>query len=543
MFYWICDCSAMKEILNYDGQIHVVRRWAQELLGYHFAVIHRPARMCADVDALSRRYEGLVRQYMLYAAKLSAADRARRPAAYDPSTFPAQATKCPTPAIATKPSTSAATPCPSLFVSAQQDARPTYTDPMLAFVDRVAFTSCPAPLVTTVPPIISTASSRPSFAAPVRSFTTSVARADSGLSAQPLANVCSTWLSVDPGIPSIATMLPHLNPLSCVLPVVMVPTAAALSLATSMLPTQATTVVSSTATLCAQLRSRLHTSTNLCRSMHQHASLPTPLPDHAATPSPNDFILPTIHGVDFTLPASSFAHSSATALPWLLRTLAAIQLLTRTNPLRAFVIIIPCSGSTDDTSALTAAVHSHCSPTDWLPCCSVVNTASAGDLVSSIRWLAVAHRSAAPSLPSPFEFPTLPSDPLRSGYGPLVLATRNNCDKALLALRADALRVPPAGEQLNPLPSNHQPPASCRPPSCSPAHPPASCRPPSCSPAHPPNCPPALPSATSVLPPVLPLACPTVPPRCATALPPIGSPTARLSTPPRQATLSAPSAG
>ena len=24
MFYWICDCSAMKEILNYDGQIHVV---------------------------------------------------------------------------------------------------------------------------------------------------------------------------------------------------------------------------------------------------------------------------------------------------------------------------------------------------------------------------------------------------------------------------------------------------------------------------------------------------------------------------------------
>jgi hypothetical protein len=99
-------------------------------------------------------------------------------------------------------------------------------------------------------------------------------------------------------------------------------------------------------------------------------------------------------------------------------------------------------------------------------------------------------------------------------------------------LRADTLRIPPTGEQLNPPPSNHQPPASCRPPSCSPAHPPASfrppscspahppasCRPPSCSPAHPPNCPPALPSATSVLPPVLPLACPTVPPPCAIAL-------------------------
>jgi hypothetical protein len=61
MFYWLCDCSAMKEILSYDGQIHVVRRWAQELLGYHFAVIHRPAPMMQDVDALGRRYEGLVK--------------------------------------------------------------------------------------------------------------------------------------------------------------------------------------------------------------------------------------------------------------------------------------------------------------------------------------------------------------------------------------------------------------------------------------------------------------------------------------------------
>ena len=38
--------------------------------------------MMANVDALSRRYEGPVRQYILYAAQLSAdADRACRPAA------------------------------------------------------------------------------------------------------------------------------------------------------------------------------------------------------------------------------------------------------------------------------------------------------------------------------------------------------------------------------------------------------------------------------------------------------------------------------
>jgi hypothetical protein len=39
-FYWICNCSAIKEILDYLGLIHIVCRWAQELLGYHFAVIH-----------------------------------------------------------------------------------------------------------------------------------------------------------------------------------------------------------------------------------------------------------------------------------------------------------------------------------------------------------------------------------------------------------------------------------------------------------------------------------------------------------------------
>jgi hypothetical protein len=67
--------------LEYDSQIHVIRRWAQELLGYHFAVIRRPARMMQDVDALSRRYDGLVILHVLYAAQLSLADRTRRPLA------------------------------------------------------------------------------------------------------------------------------------------------------------------------------------------------------------------------------------------------------------------------------------------------------------------------------------------------------------------------------------------------------------------------------------------------------------------------------
>ena len=41
-FYWMCDCKAIREVLGYNGSIAMVSRWAQELLGYHFSVIHRP---------------------------------------------------------------------------------------------------------------------------------------------------------------------------------------------------------------------------------------------------------------------------------------------------------------------------------------------------------------------------------------------------------------------------------------------------------------------------------------------------------------------
>ena len=30
-FYWMCDCKAMREILEYDGTIAMISRWAQEL--------------------------------------------------------------------------------------------------------------------------------------------------------------------------------------------------------------------------------------------------------------------------------------------------------------------------------------------------------------------------------------------------------------------------------------------------------------------------------------------------------------------------------
>jgi len=86
-FYWLCNCSAMKELLEYDGSIAMISRWAQELLGCHFTVIHRPARMMRDVDGLTRRFGPLITRHIMIASILAARDRLNRPSAYDQADF------------------------------------------------------------------------------------------------------------------------------------------------------------------------------------------------------------------------------------------------------------------------------------------------------------------------------------------------------------------------------------------------------------------------------------------------------------------------
>ena len=73
-FFWLCDCSAIKEVLEYTGDIHQVRRWAQELLGYHFRIFHRPARMMRDVDGLTRRFDNPLLQLRPYVPKMFSPD-------------------------------------------------------------------------------------------------------------------------------------------------------------------------------------------------------------------------------------------------------------------------------------------------------------------------------------------------------------------------------------------------------------------------------------------------------------------------------------
>ena len=66
----MCDCTVVKEILEYFGPVHQLRRWSQELMGYEYTFIHRPVKMMKDVDTLSRRFGKNVAAYLVQAVRM-----------------------------------------------------------------------------------------------------------------------------------------------------------------------------------------------------------------------------------------------------------------------------------------------------------------------------------------------------------------------------------------------------------------------------------------------------------------------------------------
>ena len=86
-FWLVCDCIAIKEILEYEGTISQIYCWAQELLGYQFTAVHRSYKMMIDVDALSRRFGPLIAQYCAIAYMLHSVYIGNRPHAYDHQMF------------------------------------------------------------------------------------------------------------------------------------------------------------------------------------------------------------------------------------------------------------------------------------------------------------------------------------------------------------------------------------------------------------------------------------------------------------------------
>ena len=91
-FYWMCDCSAVKEVLEYNGSIPMICRWAQELLGYNFTCIHRSARMMVDVDALTRRFGSLITTHCVIAHIFRVQDHKYKPVSCDANTFHSHST-------------------------------------------------------------------------------------------------------------------------------------------------------------------------------------------------------------------------------------------------------------------------------------------------------------------------------------------------------------------------------------------------------------------------------------------------------------------
>ena len=72
----------MKEILKYEVGIPTISRWTQDLLGYHFSILHRSNKMMSDISALTRRSWKLIAQYCIVVSILYSTDKHQRPKAY-----------------------------------------------------------------------------------------------------------------------------------------------------------------------------------------------------------------------------------------------------------------------------------------------------------------------------------------------------------------------------------------------------------------------------------------------------------------------------
>ena len=80
LFYWLCDMKSTSKILEYNGQIHTLRRWCQELMAYDFTPLHRPCNIMKDVDAMNRGpYHKIINDYEKMSAVIQVEDMTNNP--------------------------------------------------------------------------------------------------------------------------------------------------------------------------------------------------------------------------------------------------------------------------------------------------------------------------------------------------------------------------------------------------------------------------------------------------------------------------------
>jgi hypothetical protein len=369
-FFWLCDCSAVREILEYDGPIHQIRRWAQELLGYHFQIFHRPARLMRDVDGLTRRYDHpLTVTHLQHAIQLSTEDAAARPAAYDPVVFATHnPLKCPT-------------HLPATGSSASSDP-----EPVLSLTSRATMSNLPLRFQPDPSP---------------SSFNSSSPATGSHLL---LSHRTLAWISVTPQFGAVLAALHSHSDLFPLASLVIQPSAyPATPVCHAVLPQSS--FVSSTLSQCLATVSLLWTPTT-CDYSHLD-----PILTHFLQSNPR------ITGIDLSCP-----HVGITGqLLWLQSAFSLITLLRQHYHITSFLLFIHLPTDLDCGTLFSDFAHRWCvSP--WQLQTGPTTSALYDDAVHARRWICTGlhqigmYPDPAPSFPAPSCHPSSLGNHIISSY-------------------------------------------------------------------------------------------------------------------------------
>ena len=86
-FRWICNCAAVKEVLEYKVSTSMICLWVQECFGYNFSIVRKINKMMAEVYALKRRFGTHIAQHFMIASILHHTDKIKIPQSYDGAIF------------------------------------------------------------------------------------------------------------------------------------------------------------------------------------------------------------------------------------------------------------------------------------------------------------------------------------------------------------------------------------------------------------------------------------------------------------------------
>ena len=371
-FYWLCDCNTVKEVLYYEGPLHQVCRLAQELFGYHFTVIHRPARMMADVDALNRFHEPLIAEYeqQLHSANID--DIRTRPFSYDPSSFPDHALKCP----ASKPAD-----IPTSNPDSEPNPKPE-PNPTKSHLVSISHAS-PAPHFLENFPV--TFAPRPK--------SSQIITPDHQLSAtaKSLSALCPPhWISFNSATGSLAYALSTLNHTCSSISFLLIEeTKTAHDLCHHLLDCASIVQIPNFALIPGLIRAGLEPA-------HKRVTSAI-LPDTVTTVHTFLQSTPDIAGADFHCPYASLPLQQE----WLSQALSVTSALAQHKNLRTIILSIPVPSISHATPALDQLISTWSSVSGWSCRCGVTSASFFGDAVFAPRWIAYCLLPTDPCATSP----------------------------------------------------------------------------------------------------------------------------------------------